>query len=740
MRELKIRTVMILLVAIAGLGVVASSIGPMRTALATLSTAAQAQYEAALAQSVSAALTRTQLERGRSIIHLTQPDGETLTKLQFARRETDMAIQALRDAMAEFQGDRAAIEAAIATLAELRQQVDGGSIPRKTILERYTSLNSSMLDFTISLAHSAQNATTAIDLTALATLAGARDLLGQERAIGATVLAGNAIATDAPDLFAALTSTRTTVLGQVAGMIRADLVDALGELVGSEPAREIARMRNNILNESANLFTPISPEDWVTASTAQIRLMADLENRLLALVTADLSAARGAARTSLWLTVGIALATLGIAAGVSLYLAKGVGDRLSVVLRAIQDLASGRTDVELPAGSDTEIGEIVKGLHSFRAGAQQRLVLEAAQETQTAMQRAVVTEMAAALDALAAGDLTTRIDVEFNGEYAILRENFNASVERLSQTIGKALLTSNDIQESSSEMSQAARDLSQRTEAQAATLEETAAALDELTASVKSAADGAARANETVATARQDAERSGEVVLAAVQSMSAIEESSGEISQIIGVIQDIAFQTNLLALNAGVEAARAGEAGRGFAVVASEVRALAQRSSEAAKDIKTLISDSSQHVGTGVKLVADAGTALSGIVAQVNEISELIGDLAGSSREQALGLSEINTGVNQLDQVTQQNAAMVEESTAASITLNQQAVTLRDAMSTFQVETTPERSPHEAQTIAGLKDEGLHPAPFSQTQTISDGMTLRVHEEPEIVEDSWEEF
>jgi methyl-accepting chemotaxis protein len=247
-------------------------------------------------------------------------------------------------------------------------------------------------------------------------------------------------------------------------------------------------------------------------------------------------------------------------------------------------------------------------------------------------------------------------------------------------------------------------DLSKRTEQQAASLEQTAAALDQITATVKKTADGAIQARSAVATAKADAENSGVVVGQAVTAMGEIEQSSRKISSIIGVIDEIAFQTNLLALNAGVEAARAGDAGRGFAVVASEVRALAQRSAEAAKEIKALISASNTQVAAGVGLVGETGKALTRIVTQIAEINGVVTDIAASAQEQATGLNEVNTAVNQMDQVTQQNAAMVEESTAASFALAQEAEDLTRMMSQFKV---------GVQAIGGARASKTRPAPTS---------------------------
>ncbi len=235
------------------------------------------------------------------------------------------------------------------------------------------------------------------------------------------------------------------------------------------------------------------------------------------------------------------------------------------------------------------------------------------------------------------------------------------------------------------EISTASNDLSRRTEQQASSLEETAAALDEITATVKKAAEGATHARKVVAGTKVDAEKSGEVVRKAVEAMGGIEKSSQQISQIIGVIDEIAFQTNLLALNAGVEAARAGDAGRGFAVVASEVRALAQRSAEAAKEIKGLISTSTTQVGQGVQLVAETGKSLERIMAKVAEINTVVSEIAAGAQEQATGLQQVNTAVNEMDKVTQQNAAMAEEATAAGRSLAQEAEQLTGLVGQFQL-------------------------------------------------------
>ena len=309
---------------------------------------------------------------------------------------------------------------------------------------------------------------------------------------------------------------------------------------------------------------------------------------------------------------------------------------------------------------------------------------EARRKEMEAAQKRVVDALRVALGRLAEGDLTTEITDRFTADYEQLRQDFNEATRRLLDAMRAVVENADSIRSEAGEISSASDDLSRRTEQQAATLEETAAALDELTSSVKSAADVAAQANKMVATAKTNAERSGEVVREAVVAMGEIADSSSKISKITSVIDEIAFQTNLLALNAGVEAARAGEAGRGFAVVASEVRALAQRSSDAAREIAGLIAASSGQVKRGVDLVGQAGEALTGIESSVSEIYNCVSEIAVSAQQQSSGLAEINVAVNQLDQVTQQNAAMFEQATAASHALTREAETLTRTTGRFR--------------------------------------------------------
>jgi methyl-accepting chemotaxis protein len=400
----------------------------------------------------------------------------------------------------------------------------------------------------------------------------------------------------------------------------------------------------------------------------------------------------------------VALAFLIVIGGFAGVVVIALSRRLDALGAAMTALAAGESDVALPtAGKDDEIGRMTEAVHVFKdnavervrlaaEAAQQRAAGEAERERTLAERTAAADEQAEAvrrlgegLKNLAAGDLRNRLNEGFSEKYTQIRDDFNEAIDKLKETMAAVVSSADAIQSGTREISSASDDLSRRTEQQAASLEETAAALDEITATVKKSAEGANHAREVVAAADEDAKKSAVVVRQAVEAMDAIAKSAQQISQIIGVIDEIAFQTNLLALNAGVEAARAGDAGRGFAVVASEVRALAQRSADAAKEIKGLISASSTQVDHGVKLVAETGKSLERIMSQVTEINEVVSAIAAGAKEQATGLDEINTAINQMDQTTQQNAAMVEESTAASHSLSQETAQLSSLIGQFQV-------------------------------------------------------
>jgi methyl-accepting chemotaxis protein len=442
-----------------------------------------------------------------------------------------------------------------------------------------------------------------------------------------------------------------------------------------------------------------------------------------------------------------------LAALIAFFTARSVSNPILALTKGMRELADGNFGVELPGlKRKDEIGNIAKAVEAFKIKAAEKAEAEAAAkaeqdrqaeaERQAAMEK-MANEFEAAvggivqaavagdfskrvelegktglvlnigtainslcgnvakalgdliemLSALAEGNLSQRITTQYQGDFAELKNNANTAAERIGAIVAQIKEAAQEVSSASAEISSSTTDLSQRTEEQAASLEETSASMEEIAATVKKNAENAQAANQSTAKARQVANHGGEVVAKAVAAMAQISASSGKISDIIGVIDEIARQTNLLALNAAVEAARAGDAGRGFAVVASEVRTLAQRSSQAAKDIKDLITNSNGQVQAGVDLVNKAGEALGEIVESIKSVADLVSDIAGASLEQSSGVDEVNRALTQMDEVTQQNSALVEENAATAKTLEHQAKTMDERVSFFRIDTVGAAAP-----------------------------------------------
>jgi methyl-accepting chemotaxis protein len=383
---------------------------------------------------------------------------------------------------------------------------------------------------------------------------------------------------------------------------------------------------------------------------------------------------------------------------------RSVSAPVTAMTGVMRRIAVQEFDLEIPGiGRRDEIGAMAEAVHVFRENAKARLKLEAdaaqlgkeldirlqAAEAAAAAARVdqdqVVRCMKLGMDNLAQGDLAFRLVDWFPVEYKGLRMDYNQAMDILGVTMSTIAVGAASVRANSNEITRASDDLSRRTEQQAATLEQTAAACDNIASRVRQAAENANQARAIVQTAASDAKHSGEAARETMEAMTEIDNSSRKINNIVGVIDEIAFQTNLLALNAGVEAARAGEAGRGFAVVATEVRALAQRSATAAKEIKALISASGEQVAVGVRLVSESDKAFGRTVEQVSQLDRLVGEIAASAMDQATALAEVNTAMSQMDQVTQQNAAMVEQTTSASHGLARDANELGALVAKFKV-------------------------------------------------------
>ena len=459
----------------------------------------------------------------------------------------------------------------------------------------------------------------------------------------------------------------------------------------------------------------------------------------------------------------VSVATLGSGVGLlflmaivsGLILSRGIATPISVLRDVMEKLARGDRGVHVPSTErKDEVGAMAGAVQIFKQAAidQARLEEEAvASRSAQAVQRdrqsqvdnakaedlkVFVHAVEAGFDSLSSGDLATRMNQSVAPEFEPIRVKFNDTISALEETIGAVVTGVSAMRTGLSEISVASADLSQRTEQQAASLEETVAALSEVTSGISDTAKGASRAQGQAAAAQKNAEKGGEIVSRAIAAMTEIEHSSDQIGKIIGVIDEIAFQTNLLALNAGVEAARAGEAGRGFAVVAQEVRGLAQRSAEAAKEIKNLISTSSSQVAQGVELVTASGKSLEEIVTQVAEMNTVVSMIAASAGEQAMSLKEVSMAADNMDKVTQQNAAMVEETTAAAQTLTSETDELAEMVSRFQTKNQAKKSDQNARSARPAAARTPSHRPVVQMRATGSGGAARAASSPE----GWEEF
>ncbi|HEV7319902.1 MAG TPA: methyl-accepting chemotaxis protein [Ensifer sp.] len=525
---------------------------------------------------------------------------------------------------------------------------------------------------------------------------------------------------------------------------RAAGIKALAELLGRSDVlstfdADVAELRQAVGTDLKSLIEAKAPagefgkiDDAIDGAGDRLATaLASLSEAATTLVQTRVAEARSASDQAFQLQLASGL----LAMAALLYLLWFHG---STLRRGIQGLSDGMqriqkgelaTKIEALDRGD-EIGAMARSVDLFRLSAIEKQSLEQSaahsrreiererelqqSEREEAVRRiqTAIDNLGRALTQLAEGDLAVAIDRPFDGNLDQLRQNFNQTVERLRVVLSSVKENALSIESNGRQMRTAADDLARRTERQAASLEQTSAALDEITVTVRTATQRAEEASRMVDQTRDNAEESGRIVGEAIAAMARIEGASNEIGKIINVIDEIAFQTNLLALNAGVEAARAGEAGKGFAVVAQEVRELAQRAAGAAKDIKALVTRSGTEVGSGVKLVRATGDALGRIGTDVARINELMTSIVMAAREQSTGLGEISTAVGQLDQMTQQNAAMVEQTNASSHTLAQDAERLTDLVGQFREGHSMQRAmPTAAPTPVAPSTKAAAPTP-----------------------------
>jgi methyl-accepting chemotaxis protein len=442
------------------------------------------------------------------------------------------------------------------------------------------------------------------------------------------------------------------------------------------------------------------------------KLSSDIAQAMIALRASQaksLAELKASSATSVASSITMSLTASAVALVVGLFLAwligRGITKPVMSLTSTMEALARGDLETEVVGGDrGDELGQMAKAVMVFREAGLEKIRLEGqtaeqrreaeeerrrnaeAQAKAAEEQARVVELLAEGLRSLSDGDLTFRLTDGFAEEYQQIRDDFNTAISGLQETIQAIVGATREVTGASAEISGGTADLSQRTEEQAASLEETSASMEQISVTVKKNAENAQQASEFAVGTRQVADRGGQVVAQAVSAMARIEESSRKISDIISVIDEISRQTNLLALNAAVEAARAGEAGRGFAVVASEVRSLAQRSSQAAKDIKDLITSSSGQVQEGVELVNRAGASLTEIVDSIKRVAEIVSEIASASAEQSTGIDQVNTALAQMDHVTQQNSALVEQNAAAAKALEEQSQGMKERVSFFRVD------------------------------------------------------
>ncbi|PLK69288.1 methyl-accepting chemotaxis protein [Rhizobium sp. TH135] len=652
-------------------------------------------------------------ERGHSAGYIGSKGRTDKQPLVTARQSTDAALAKLpdlADALAEFKNAELTrrwsfVQDTLKSLADTRRSIDNLSFTGKQCFDFYSGLIGELSGLASELSLQGVGSRIAAEMIAYNLLMQAKEIAGQERAIGNTFITSGNIDPERIAPFARMAGAQNVLIDNFLALQQKEWQSAYASQLSIPASKEIEATRSTLIGIGSTAASDLSADRWFAAASQRIDAMKALETASLERLASEARAIAAAAFTRLGTVLILCIAGAILVITLSMFLAGTISRPLKALVNSMRRLAEGYLE---PTGQSAdrkdEVGDMVKAVEVFRLAAirNRELELEAerareqAERDRVDMQIAAEAEaearvnkatgtLAQALRKLAAGDLLCEVNEAFAPQFEDLRHDFNRSVVQLRRAlvgVGQSVKT---VTGGASEVSSASDDLSKRTEQQAASLEETAAALEQITANVTATSRRSDLARSVTKRARERANRSGEVVRNAVAAMDKIEQASSQISQIIDVIDQIAFQTNLLALNAGVEAARAGEAGKGFAVVAQEVRELAQRSAQAAREISGLIGNSELAVRQGVELVSETGTGLAEIDELVQEAASHVDAIAIAAQEQAAGLSQVNVAVNHLDQSTQQNAAMVEEMNAAGAALASESATLQSLLLGFRL-------------------------------------------------------
>jgi methyl-accepting chemotaxis protein len=696
-----------------------------------------ASRDARAARAVFAALQVLRVERGptRSTLERTDPaSADFIANTSELRAKSEIALAtvlrecAITDCVGTEREILAGLSASIDKVVTIRKEVDAAfrvllSDRRPSISRDFNAASTDLIDrleemFNV-LGDKVRtfDAETAelIEIRQLAWLA--RDGIGLERNFLSEGLIANGLSSAAQKRVTELHAQAEVTWPVVRRLAaRAGVPEDISEIVRAaheEAFEKYGKMRESVYQALISGQPPrISSDGLIRSSNTALDRLAEVSNVALAVAERHVVLKVDEATHGLVLHgVLLVLALLVGFAGFSIVVRR-VTRPIAGLTAGMRQLADGKFDVVLPGfGRKDEIGDIAAAVETFKVKAAEKSQLEAdaqqrrqnaesqaqttaaEQQAKAAEQRdraaeeqaRVVQSLAQGLKSLADGDLTFRLTDGFTDAYRQIMEDFNTAMSRLQETIQAIAGAACEVASASVEISTGTTDLSQRTEEQAASLEETSASMEQISSTVKRNADNAQQAKQFAEGTREVADRGGQVVAEAVGAMSRIEESSRKVADIITVIDEIARQTNLLALNAAVEAARAGEAGRGFAVVASEVRSLAQRSSQAAKNIKDLITNSSGQVKEGVHLVNKAGAALSDIVESIKKVADIVSGIAAASTEQSTGIDHVNTALSQMDGVTQQNSALVEQNAAAAKTLEGQSRAMDQSVRFFRL-------------------------------------------------------